>query len=167
MYSPTSITIAYNVRKLAARLRAYTKPLLSHKSTSLSCLWCNTRLWALPVNIPEGLSSISYCGMLLWDHMGMVMVGVIWGSSQKDLWAGNWNHVEDIFALIFKMMIESCGKFPHIATAQLSWRVQNCALIGSSVFAWEFLQGLEYEVRNFLRNGSSILYSALSVAYIY
>ena len=49
------------------------------------------------------------------------------------LWVHDWN-LKFQFPLIFILMIQSSHNFAHVMTAELSWHVQNCALIWSLFF---------------------------------
>ena len=60
--------------------------------------------------------------------MDMVPSGV---SFTKGLWACDWKLMEIMLDLILILMIQSTDNFAHVMTAELSWHVQNCQLIGS------------------------------------
>ena len=47
------------------------------------------------------------------------------------LWIYNLNIIKIHVALTWKIMIKSCHNFAHVTTAELSWHVQSCDLIGS------------------------------------
>ena len=61
-----------------------------------------------------------------------------------------------VLTVIIILAIQSGHTFEHVMTAQLSWHVQNCDLITSTFFKQEqheFLQDLDNELINLLRNG--------------
>ena len=52
----------------------------------------------------------------------------------QDLWAHNWNLAKNFVIIILIIMLQSSHNFAHAMTAQLSWHVQNCDMIGSLFF---------------------------------
>ena len=55
----------------------------------------------------------------------------------NSLWAHNWNLVRIITDLILMAVIPSGRNVAHAMTAELSWHVQNCGLIGWLFFMLE------------------------------
>ena len=61
-----------------------------------------------------------------------------------------------VFIPIFIWMVQSDDNFAHVTTAELSWHVQNCHMIGSIHFMLEhyaFLRDLDEELMKLLWNG--------------
>ena len=52
----------------------------------------------------------------------------------KGLWVHELNLMKIIIAVIMMLVIQLDHKFAHVTTAVLSWHMQNCDLIGSSLF---------------------------------
>ena len=75
------------------------------------------------------------------------------------LWAQITNFLKIFVALMWKRMIQSGHNFAHAMTAQLSWHVQNCDLIGwleSKLWQKKFAQKFRYELINIWWNGCLI-----------
>ena len=73
------------------------------------------------------------------------------------LWAHNPNLVKIHAALMWEMMIRSCHNFTHATTAELSWHVQSCDMIGTLDSKLEqnvCLQYFDCELINASWNGS-------------
>ena len=67
------------------------------------------------------------------------------------LWVHNTNLVKIYEALVWLIMIQSVDNFAHVTTAELSWYVQNCDLIGSLESKLEhkgYWQDVDYELRS-------------------
>ena len=79
----------------------------------------------------------------------------------KNLWAHRWNLVKSLSNLTLILMIQSDHNFAHTMTAELSWHVQNCDLIGPLLIMLQqhiFLQGLELSSCTVCCMGSSALF---------
>ena len=63
---------------------------------------------------------------------GLLMgcLGNQWSISQTALWAHNPNFLKVHVAVMWKLIIQSGHNFAHAMTAELSWHVQNCDLVG-------------------------------------
>ena len=72
------------------------------------------------VNLPE----------LRWSRTNSSPIQSLRNHFTKGLWAHNSNLVK-IYALTWKIIIQSGHNFTHFMTAELSWHVQNYDLIGS------------------------------------
>ena len=80
-----------------------------------------------------------------------------WGTHYtKGLWAHNPNLEKNYAALTWKIIIQLSHIFAHVMSAELSWNVQICDLIG--LLEWElqckqFFKDSIYELINSLWNG--------------
>ena len=68
----------------------------------------------------------------------------------NNLWSHNQNFGKICVVVSCKIMIQSGHDFAHVTTAELSWHVQNCDLIGllllqleQKEFWWDFRHGLK------------------------
>ena len=86
----------------------------------------------------------------LTETWAWILAVLIFGAHfTKKLWAHNPNLVKTQVAFPSLIMFWSCHNFAHATTAQLSWHVQNCDMIGASKYQLEekeLSQNLNYEL---------------------
>ena len=82
--------------------------------------------WVWSVTCMSCMSSFTYWGPLAWNpfHKGIM-----------SSWLKYFENFPFVIIMILRM--QSGHKFAHVMTAQLSWHVQNCDLIGSLLFKYE------------------------------
>ena len=79
----------------------------------------------------------------------------------KTVWAHDPSFAQIHFAFTWMIIIRSGHNFVYAMTAQLSWHMQNCDLIGSLESKLEqnkFAQDFSYELINSLWNGPLVAY---------